>query len=848
MFFKWIVHLAVWFLVQAVTEKCQKGNMSSNTASQVLYGSNITLSCRLTQHERCNKIAIFHNGSDIKSIHGTEISTDISVLDYGRLVFTCKLLCDYTKKLICGIDIESGNPPDQPTNVSCIQFGEDGNPTCRWDKGRFTHINTTYMLQLSNGTDIFSFLEENVNNKYGLLDLRKKLNFESTYTAVVAASNGLGSAFSQPLTFMLIDIVKPRSPTDITVKFDNNSATNCTILWQDQQATQRFRLRYRPITSQQWTMVNWLSTRRYSLHDLKPHTEYEFQVSCRFHPSRGIWSDWSTFQTRTPEAVPVGLLDVWYVMQDIDSQRQTVTLFWKALNESKARGKILHYSVTFQEESHRSPKAAEVNTTTQTHYAKVIPMMNYNITVCAHNSKGTSPPTSISTHLNVLDLPPPRSVFATSKGNNSIFVTWEPPSNPSSFINGYVVEWVRRRHRNTSSRHHLNWIKLLASDLSTVISENIKHRACYHINVFALYNNRAGQVASTRGYSRQEVLFFAAPAAGPQVYATAEADGARVSWDEIPDHQQMGCIASYNIYLRNKNADVVPKIYSIRQESSRNSFYIKNLQQGVDYTLWMTASTLAGEGPKGNEQPVYLESASEWTFILSVCIFIVISICMCSVPCINKALCSLFSIFVPQWYSKAIPDPANSSWAKKFTSVNDELSLYPKPFLSNLSSFEEPETIEVEEVFIKRDSLAFEDQLIFNVKSNGSQDWQIGSFEKQDSAKKNSECKPLATSIADDGDNYGCQLPYLYKKLIAEETEQIQTISNYLPNPLMDTTVNYLPSNVLVSTVENNEDNSELEYNSISVFPTTSLLTPVFSCGGNLTLDAIKVDCNSFKG
>ncbi|XP_019383967.1 PREDICTED: interleukin-12 receptor subunit beta-2 [Gavialis gangeticus] len=838
MFFKWIVHLAVWFLVQAVTEKCQKAHMSSNTASQVSYGSNITLSCRLTQQERCNKIAIFHNGSDIKSIHGTEISTDISVLDYGRLVFTCKLLCENTKKLICGIDIESGNPPDQPTNVSCIQFGEDGNPTCRWDKGRFTHINTTYMLQLSNGMDIFSFSEKNVNNKYGLLDLRKKLNFESSYTAVVAASNGLGSAFSKPLTFMLIDIVKPHPPTDVIVKFDNNSATNCTIVWQDQQSTQHFRLRYRQVTSQQWTMVNWLSTRRYSLQDLKPYTEYEFQVSCRFHPSRGIWSDWSTFQTQTSEAEPVGLLDVWYIMQDTDSQRQTVTLYWKALNESKARGKILHYSVTFQENSHKSPKAAEVNTTTQTHYIKVIPKMNYHITVCAHNSRGIFPPTSIDTHLNVSDLPP-QSVFATSKGNDSIFVTWEPPSNPSSFINGYIVEWVR----STSSRRHLNWIKLLASDLSTVISENIKHCACYRINVFALYKNRAGQVASTRGYSRQE-----APAAGPQVSATVEADGAWVSWDEIPDHQQMGCITHYNIYLQNRNAEVAPKLYSIRQESSIDSFYIKNLQQGVTYSLWMTASTLAGEGPKGNEELVYLESTSEWTLIFSICIFIIISVCVCSVPCIKKVLCSLFSTFVPQWYSKAIPDPANSSWAKKFTSVNDELSLYPKPFLSNLSSFEEPETIEVEEVFIKRESLAFQDQLIFNNKSNGSQDWQIGSFEKQNSAKKNSECKPLATSIADDGDNYGCQLPYLYKKLAAEETEQIQTISDYLPNPLIDTTVNYLPSNILVSTVEYNEDNSELEYNSISVFPTTSLLTPVFSGGGKLTLDAIKVDCSSLKG
>uniref|UniRef100_A0A7M4EY96 Interleukin 12 receptor subunit beta 2 n=1 Tax=Crocodylus porosus TaxID=8502 RepID=A0A7M4EY96_CROPO len=716
--------------------------MSSNTASQVSYGSNITLSCRLTQHERCNKIAIFHNGSEIKSIHGTEISTDISVVDYGRLVFTCKLLCEYTKKLICGIDIESGNPPDQPTNVSCIQFGEDGNPTCRWDKGRFTHINTTYMLHM-----------KCCNSDHCKLKTHYVLH-STVYLS------GL---------FLSLPLVKPHPPTDVIVKFDNNSGTNCTIVWQDQQSTQHFRLRYRQITRQQWTMVNWLSTRRYSLQDLKPYTEYEFQVSCRFHPSRGIWSDWSTFQTQTSEADPVGLLDVWYVMQDIDSQRQNVTLFWKVLNESKARGKILHYSVTFQEDSHESPQTAEVNTTTQTHYTKVIPKMNYHITVCAHNSRGTFPPTSIDTHLNVsgkhLYLPP-QSVFATSKGNDSIFVTWEPPSDPSSFINGYIVEWVR----STSSRRHLNWIKLLASDLSTVISENIKHCACYHINVFALYKNRAGQVASTRGYSRQE-----APAAGPQVSATVEADGAWVSWDEIPDHQQMGCITSYNIYLQNKNAEVAPKLYSrylVKRHSS--SFFEAIIFTGMALTDFN---------------------------------------CMCSF----YRLCSLLSTFVPQWYSKAIPDPANSSWAKKFTSGNVK-------------------------------SLAFQDQLIFNDKSNGSQDWQIGSFEKQNSAKKNSECKPLATSIADDGDNYGCQLPYLYKKLAAEETEQIQTISDYLPNPLIDTTVNYLPSNVLVSTVEDNEDNSELEYNSISVFPTTSLLTPVFSGGGKLTLDAIKVDCNSLKG
>lgn len=65
-----------------------------------------------------------------------------------------------------------------------------------------------FFSRLSDGTDIFCFLEENLSNKFGSLVLSKKLNFDSTYTVVVAASNELGSAFSQPLVFMLIDIGK----------------------------------------------------------------------------------------------------------------------------------------------------------------------------------------------------------------------------------------------------------------------------------------------------------------------------------------------------------------------------------------------------------------------------------------------------------------------------------------------------------------------------------------------------------------------------------------------------------------------------------------------------------------
>ncbi|XP_043346687.1 interleukin-12 receptor subunit beta-2 isoform X1 [Dermochelys coriacea] len=822
MFSTWLVHLVIWCLVQAVTENCKRGHMIASTDSVVLPGSNITLSCQLKQGEQCKEL-IFNKSK--------------MVLAYGRHTFSCK--CKSNGKIICGIDIYVGNPPDQPGNVSCILYGRDGNLTCTWDKGRLTHIETTYVVQLTNETECLSFAEESMNPKYGSLNLTK-LNFESNYTAVVAASNSLGNASSLPFTFMLIDIVKPHSPTDILVKFDNVSETNCTILWQDQQQTQSFRLRYRPVNSHSWNMVETLNSTRYNLHDLKPHTEYEFQVCCKFHPNRGIWSDWSTFRKQTPEAVPSGLLDVWYIRQDMDSKTQKITLFWKVMSKSEARGEILHYILDFQALNQTSLRTTNETITTQTHYTIVLPKVDYNIMVYAHNSKGNSPPTSIVIDLSILDLPPPQSISVTPMGNNSIFVIWEPPIESAAFINGYIVEWAETH----SPEPHLNWIKIPASNLSTTISENIKHDVCYDINVFALYRNRIGKVASARGYLKQE-----APSAGPQVYTAVKGDDVCVSSEEIPGHQQMGGITNYNIYLQKKNSQEGPKVYVIHKETSRNSFLMKNLQHGVNYVLWMTASTMAGENPVGNKELVYLESVSEWIIVLAACIFFSISTCICFVQSIQKALCLLLSVLVPQWYRKAIPDPANSTWAKKYSSAEDELNLDSNQFLSYFSSFEEPETIEVEEVFIKREPMAFKDIPIFNkIKNSEGHDWETieNSFEKQESTEKNSEYKPLAPSTPDNGDNYKCHLPYLYKKVVLEETEQIQTVSEYLTNPLTDMTMNYLPSNILSPIMDTNKESNEFECKSFSIFPATSVLMPMFSCGGKLTLDAVKIDCNSF--
>lgn len=45
------------------------------------------------------------------------------------------------------------------------------------------------------------------------------------------------------------------------------------------------------------------------------------------------------------------------------------------------------------------------------------------------------------------------------------------------------------------------------------------------------------------------------------MYATPQANGISVSWEEIPAHQQRGCITGYRLYLQKKDGRAAPDIY-----------------------------------------------------------------------------------------------------------------------------------------------------------------------------------------------------------------------------------------------------------------------------------------------
>ncbi|NWV07231.1 I12R2 protein, partial [Ptilonorhynchus violaceus] len=75
---------------------------------------------------------------------GGSVSGTFVVGGYGKHSFSCKAACGHRTHLVCGMDIRAGDPPDEPRNVSCIQHGTEGHPTCTWDRGRLTYLHTTY--------------------------------------------------------------------------------------------------------------------------------------------------------------------------------------------------------------------------------------------------------------------------------------------------------------------------------------------------------------------------------------------------------------------------------------------------------------------------------------------------------------------------------------------------------------------------------------------------------------------------------------------------------------------------------------------------------------------------------
>ncbi|KAF6109151.1 interleukin 12 receptor subunit beta 2 [Phyllostomus discolor] len=846
-----LTFVAMSLLVKAKIDVCWRGDVTVKPSHVISLGSAVSISCSLKTKQGCpryssfNKLILYKFYQRILLQRGHSLSFQVSDLPLGTTVFVCKLSCRPSEEIrICGAEISVGVVPEQPRNLSCTQKGERGTVACTWDRGRDTHLFTAYTLQL-NGPKNLTW-QKQCNDYCDHLDLGINLIPESSefsYTAKVIAVNGLGSASSFPATFTFLDIVRPLPPWDIRIKFVNASVSRCTLWWRDEGMVLLNRLRYRPNNNRSWKMVNATNAKgRHDLLDLEPFTEYEFQVSSKLHLYKGSWSDWSeSLRVQTPEEEPTGTLDVWYMKQNIDYSKQQISLFWKNLSVSEARGKILHYQVTLLDMAGKKPTLQ--NTTEHTSWTWVSPRTeNWTVAVSAANSKGSSLPT----HINITDLCgagllAPGQVSANSEGTDNIMVMWEPPGKAASTVQEYVVEW-RELHPGGGVRPSLNWLRTPPYNVSTLISENIKPYICYEIRVHALSGDQGG-CSSIRGNSKHK-----APLSGPYINAITEEKGnILISWSEIPAQEQMGCILHYRIYWKEQDSSSQPRLCEIPYRVSPNSHAVNSLQPRVRYVLWMTALTAAGESPRGKEKEFCLQGKASWStfMVLSICAAVIV-VSIFSMCYSRQKLSALLSGLRPQWCSRQIPDPANSTWAKKYLIVEEKMQLPLDRILTDWPTPKEPEPLVISEV-LHQVTPAFRCLVHPNWPEKGK-GVQGHYTSEEDTGYSASGSPPPRALTAETG-----QLVDLYKVLGSRDPDSKPgnpaSPSPVLPVDYLPTHEGYLPSNVdyIPSQEAPVTEPPELEpqHISLSVFPSSSLHPLTFSCGEKLTLDRLKMGCGS---
>ncbi|CAH7142431.1 Il12rb2 [Phodopus roborovskii] len=809
-----LIFLFMWLLNKANIDVCKRGTVTVKPSSVIPFGSTANISCSLYPKQGClnhsgpNKLVLLKFNRIVQVHSGHSFTFQDTNLTLGMAMFTCRLHCSPGQHHVCGTEISVGVAPEPPRNLSCIQKGAYGTVACTWDPGQDTHLKTHYTLQLTGPNNVTCQDQCSCQNCHHLnlgISLTSDLA-ESKFTAGVTATNNLGNASSFPFIFTFLDIVRPLPPWDLRISFPNASGSRCTLQWKEEGQVALNRLRYRPSNSRSWNMVNATNAKgRYSLQDLKPFTEYEFQISSKLHLSKGSWSDWSESLTaQTPE--------------------------------EEARGEILHYQVTLQE---LTRKITLRNITEHTSWTGVIPRTGaWTASVSAANSKGTSAPTRI----NIVDLCgtgslAPYWVSAKSENTDNIVVAWQPPGKAAPAVREYIVEW-RALQPGSIMRFPTHWLRIPPYNMSALVSENISPYVCYEIRVHALSKDQGG-CSSVLGDSEHK-----APLTGPHIIAMAEKKASLfISWSHIPVQERMGCLLHYRIYWKERNSTAQPRLCEVPYRHSQNSHAISSLQPGVTYIFWMTALTAAGESPQGNEREFCPQGKATWEAFMasSICIA-VITVGIFSIRPFRQKVFASLSALRPQWYTRTIPDPANSTWVKKYPIVEEKTQLPIDSLLIAWPTPEEPEPLIINEVLYQMTPVFRQPYC-----PKRGQGFKGHSTPKEDTIYIASSPQPTGTLTADTG-----QVVNLYKVLGNREPDS--KLGN-LTSPLTVTPVDYLPSHegYLPSNIgdfpphkDPPTDSLELEHQhiSLSIFASNSL-RPLTFCGERLTLDQLKMGYDS---
>ncbi|XP_051239471.1 phosphatidylinositol phosphatase PTPRQ [Dicentrarchus labrax] len=401
------------------------------------------------------------------------------------------------------------------------------------------------------------------------------------YKLRVAASTAVGeSSLSEEddiFVFTLED--EPESPP-VNLIVDETSPSTATLVWSPPEKANGVIQRYEVLyENESYSALMNTSSNRVTLMNLKPFSYYN--VSVRAYTRYGHGNQTSdTLYLLSGEDVP-GSPPYGVTFESVSPSEVNVT--WQP--PLLPNGVITHYSLELWNSTHY------LNLTSPTNYIQITHLRKYaqyRVMVQAHTRVGpgnySSEPLNITTLEDAPDTPP-QFLHSRKLSDYEVELTWQPPLEANSDILYYIV-----RVWNETTELWQN-----VTQTSVVISVDSESR--YNASVSSWTRLGDGGVLIYISFTTTD----AEPFDPPQNVTFVNVTTFSVTLLWHPPTEPNGIIIHYTIYYSDNNTVTeqrvpVSDLPSPASPDSALFYTLTRLTGGTNYTLWMTSSTVQGDG------------------------------------------------------------------------------------------------------------------------------------------------------------------------------------------------------------------------------------------------------------
>ncbi|XP_023131150.3 phosphatidylinositol phosphatase PTPRQ isoform X1 [Amphiprion ocellaris] len=577
-----------------LTKQSQAGGMTSDSSPLALTPGQLRLSTHdasITGHFSTRSAAV----SGTTGVTVREEVMDVLSEELSYLVSDLNPFTEYTFRVTASTTVGEGPATDitektreqVPSSVLDVSYQNVSSTSIRvsWvpplnPNGRITHY-TVYGLKLQTNQAM-----KWVSNTTSILiaDLDKYTGYKLRVAASTAVGESSLSEDDDIFVFTLED--EPDSPP-VNLTVVDTSPSTATLLWSVPEKANGMIQRYEVLyENESFSALMNTSSNRVSLTNLKPFSHYN--VSVRAYTRYGHGNQTSdTLYLLSGEDVP-GSPPYGLSYESISPSEVNVT--WQP--PLMPNGVIIEYSLELWNSSHYLNLTSPTNYIHITHLRKYA---QYRVTVQAHTRVGPGNYSSEPLNITTLEDAPgtaPQFLKTRRLSDYEVELSWQPPLEANSDIVFYIVRvWNETFEREQN-----------VTGTSVII----------HVDSESRYN---ASVSSWTRLGDGGVLIYitftttaAEPSDPPQNVTLVNVTASSVTLMWYPPTEPNGIIVHFTIYYSHNNSVTEQRevpVSDLPARSSSDSPFIYTLTRligGYNYTLWMTSSTIQGDGGVQSEQ------------------------------------------------------------------------------------------------------------------------------------------------------------------------------------------------------------------------------------------------------